>query len=77
VFDQALNLSAHGEMAIREALIGLGSWGAGAVFQMTEYQESNNSKVMLVTDWKELVTQVSVVFLTFSQYFFYDFLFFT
>jgi len=35
-------------------------WGAGAVFQLTEYDDSHKAKVMLIKEWKELVTQVSV-----------------
>ena len=33
-------------------------WGAGAVFQLTEYEDSHRAKVILIKEWKELVTQV-------------------
>jgi len=56
-------MRAQGEVIIRDALRELDMWGAGAVFQLTEYEDSHKSKVMLIKEWKELVTQVSIVLL--------------
>jgi len=58
---QELNLRAQGEVIIRDALRELDMWGAGAVFQLTEYEDSHKAKVMLIKEWKELVTQVGIV----------------
>ncbi|XP_077984893.1 cytoplasmic dynein 2 heavy chain 1-like [Glandiceps talaboti] len=49
---------AQGEVSIREALRELELWGAGAVFQLTEYVDSHDQPLMLIKDWKELVNQV-------------------
>lgn len=46
-------------MIIRDALRELDMWGAGAVFQLTEYEDSHKVKLMIIKDWKELVAQVS------------------
>jgi len=54
-------MRAQGEVIIRDALRELDMWGAGAVFQLTEYEDSHKAKVMLIKEWKELVTQVSVL----------------
>ena len=59
---QELNQRALGEVIIRDALRELDMWGAGAVFQLTEYEDSHKAKVMLIKEWKELVTQVSFVY---------------
>jgi len=56
-------MRAQGEVIIRDALRELDMWGAGAVFQLTEYDDSHKAKVMLIKEWKELVTQVSVILL--------------
>jgi len=56
-------MRAQGEVIIRDALRELDMWGAGAVFQLTEYEDSHKTKVMLIKEWKELVTQVSVAWL--------------
>ena len=36
-------------------------WGAGAVFTLTKYSDTNGSEVMLIKDWRDLFNQVSVV----------------
>ena len=56
-------MRAQGEVIIRDALRELDMWGAGAVFQLTEYEDSHKAKVMLIKEWKELVTQVSTALL--------------
>jgi len=56
-------MRAQGEVIIRDALRELDMWGAGAVFQLTEYEDSHKAKVMLIKEWKELVTQVGIVLL--------------
>jgi len=56
-------MRAQGEVIIRDALRELDMWGAGAVFQLTEYEDSHKTKVMLIKEWKELVTQVGIVLL--------------
>ncbi|PAA68244.1 hypothetical protein BOX15_Mlig013490g1 [Macrostomum lignano] len=53
-----LNLRAQGEVSIREAIRELELWGAGAQFQLTDYEDSHNRKVSLIKDWKDLVSQV-------------------
>ncbi|XP_071126281.1 cytoplasmic dynein 2 heavy chain 1-like isoform X2 [Mytilus edulis] len=53
-----LNQRAQGEVTIREAIRELDLWGAGAVFSMTEYEDSNKNSIMLIKDWKDLVSQV-------------------
>ena len=45
-------------MTIREAIRELDLWGAGAVFTLTEYEDSNKTNMMLIKDWKDLVSQV-------------------
>ena len=45
-------------MTIREALRELDLWGAGATFQLTEYEDSNKRSLSLIKDWKDLVNQV-------------------
>ncbi|XP_071846316.1 cytoplasmic dynein 2 heavy chain 1-like isoform X2 [Apostichopus japonicus] len=49
---------AKGEVSIREALRELDVWGVGAVFSLTEYSDSQDRQIMLIKDWKDLVTQV-------------------
>ncbi|XP_071483964.1 LOW QUALITY PROTEIN: cytoplasmic dynein 2 heavy chain 1-like [Diadema antillarum] len=49
---------AKGEVSIREALRELDVWGVGACFSLTEYSDSKNNQLMLIKDWKDLVTQV-------------------
>ena len=55
---QELNQRAQGEVTIREAIRELDLWGAGAIFSMTEYEDSNKNSMMLIKDWKDLVSQV-------------------
>jgi hypothetical protein len=57
-FLQELNQKAQGEVTIREALRELDLWGAGAIFALTEYEDSHKHVIMLIKDWKELVNQV-------------------
>ncbi|XP_013392185.1 cytoplasmic dynein 2 heavy chain 1, partial [Lingula anatina] len=53
-----LNQRAQGEVTIREAIRELDLWGAGAVFALTDYQDSGSNKIMLIKDWKDLVNAV-------------------
>ncbi|KAK3801155.1 hypothetical protein RRG08_006872 [Elysia crispata] len=53
-----LNQRAQGEVTIREAIRELELWGAGAVFSLTDYEDSNKNKMNLIKDWKDLVNQV-------------------
>lgn len=55
---QELNQRAQGEVIIRDALRELDMWGAGAVFQLTEYEDSHKAKLMVIKEWKDLVSQV-------------------
>ena len=47
-------------MSIRDALREMELWGAGAVFSLTKYADTNGSEVMLIKDWRDLFNQVSV-----------------
>ena len=60
VFLQELNQRAQGEVTIREALRELDIWGAGAVFTLTDYEDSQKAKLKLIKDWKEIVNQVEL-----------------
>ncbi|KAK7096855.1 hypothetical protein V1264_003902 [Littorina saxatilis] len=53
-----LNQRAQGEVTIREAIRELELWGAGAVFSLTDYEDSHKNNISLIKDWKELVNQV-------------------
>ncbi|XP_010727382.1 cytoplasmic dynein 2 heavy chain 1 [Meleagris gallopavo] len=53
-----LNCRAQGEVTIREALRELELWGVGAVFTLTDYEDSQGKTVMLIKDWKDIVNQV-------------------
>ncbi|XP_013915709.1 PREDICTED: cytoplasmic dynein 2 heavy chain 1 [Thamnophis sirtalis] len=53
-----LNSRAHGEVTIREALRELELWGVGAVFTLTDYEDSQNRMIKLIKDWKDIVNQV-------------------
>jgi dynein heavy chain 2 len=55
---QELNQRAQGEVTIREAIRELELWGAGAVFSLTDYEDSKKHNITLIKDWKELVNQV-------------------
>ena len=61
-----LNQRAQGEVTIREAIRELELWGAGAVFSLTDYEDSNKNKMNLIKDWKDLVNQVNLI-LVFKQ----------
>ena len=61
VFLQELNQRAQGEVTIREALRELDIWGAGAVFTLTDYEDSQKAKLKLIKDWKEIVNQVDAL----------------
>ncbi|XP_033632471.1 cytoplasmic dynein 2 heavy chain 1-like isoform X2 [Asterias rubens] len=49
---------AKGEVSIRDALRELDLWGVGAAFALTEYSDSQSVVIMLIKDWKEIVTEV-------------------
>lgn len=53
-----MNCRAQGEVTIREALRELELWGVGAVFTLTDYEDSQGKTVMLIKDWKDIVNQV-------------------
>uniref|UniRef100_A0A672TN04 Cytoplasmic dynein 2 heavy chain 1 n=1 Tax=Strigops habroptila TaxID=2489341 RepID=A0A672TN04_STRHB len=53
-----LNCQAQGEVTIREALRELELWGAGAVFTLTDYEDSQGKTIRLIKDWKDIVNQV-------------------
>nr|AAU93603.1 cytoplasmic dynein heavy chain 2.2 [Leishmania mexicana] len=53
-----LHARAYGEIQLREALQDMRKWALEAVFSLTAPTESA-SKVRLITDWKEIMTQVS------------------
>ena len=44
-------------------------WGAGAVFSLTKYSDTNGSEVMLIKDWRDLFNQVSIVAFIFIKNF--------
>lgn len=58
VWKQDLNSRAHGEVTIREALRELELWGIGAVFSLTDYEDSQSRMIKLIKDWKDIVNQV-------------------
>ncbi|KAF2973673.1 hypothetical protein EK904_004515 [Melospiza melodia maxima] len=53
-----LNCRAQGEITIREALRELELWGVGAVFVLTDYEDSQGKTIRLIKDWKDTVNQV-------------------
>ncbi|XP_038617598.1 cytoplasmic dynein 2 heavy chain 1 [Tachyglossus aculeatus] len=53
-----LNSRAQGEVTIREALRELDLWGVGAVFSLTDYEDSQGRTLKLIKDWKDIVNQV-------------------
>ncbi|XP_019385809.1 PREDICTED: cytoplasmic dynein 2 heavy chain 1 [Crocodylus porosus] len=53
-----LNSRAQGEVTIREALRELELWGVGAVFSLTDYEDSQGRTIVLIKDWKDIVNQV-------------------
>lgn len=65
---QELNQRAQGEVTIREAIRELDLWGAGAIFSMTEYEDSNKNSMMLIKDWKDLVSQVICFIVNYSNF---------
>ena len=66
---QELNNRAQGEVTIREALRELDLWGAGTTFALTEYEDNNKHKIMLIKDWKDLVNAVSHLLLLYLKLF--------
>lgn len=58
---QELNQRAQGEVVIRDALRELDMWGSGAVFQLTDYEDSRKAKLMVIKEWKDLVSQVNKI----------------
>ena len=55
---QELNSRAQGEVSIRDALRELDLWGAGAVFSLTSYKDTNSKELQLIKDWRDLFNQV-------------------
>ncbi|XP_009895076.2 cytoplasmic dynein 2 heavy chain 1 [Dryobates pubescens] len=53
-----LNCRAQGEIIIREALRELELWAVGAVFTLTDYEDSQGKTIRLIKDWKDIVNQV-------------------
>uniref|UniRef100_A0A7M5UV62 Cytoplasmic dynein 2 heavy chain 1 n=1 Tax=Clytia hemisphaerica TaxID=252671 RepID=A0A7M5UV62_9CNID len=53
-----LNNRAQGEVTIREALKELDLWGAGAVFVLTSYTDTNKKELQLPKDWRDLFNQI-------------------
>ncbi|NXC70641.1 DYHC2 protein, partial [Anhinga anhinga] len=53
-----LNCRAQGEVTIRESLRELELWGVGAVFTLTDYEDSQGKTIRLIKDWKDIVNQV-------------------
>lgn len=53
-----LNNRANGEVSIRDALQELEIWGASALFSLTEYEDAKNTKIFIIKEWKEILTQV-------------------
>uniref|UniRef100_A0A8D0H431 Cytoplasmic dynein 2 heavy chain 1 n=1 Tax=Sphenodon punctatus TaxID=8508 RepID=A0A8D0H431_SPHPU len=53
-----LNSRAQGEVTIREALRELELWGVGAIFTLTDYEDSQGRIMKLIKDWKDTVNQV-------------------
>lgn len=53
-----MNCRAQGEVTIREALRELELWGVGAVFTLTDYEDSQGKTIRLIKDWKDIVNQV-------------------
>ncbi|KAM9321467.1 cytoplasmic dynein 2 heavy chain 1 [Gastrophryne carolinensis] len=53
-----LNSRAQGEITIREALRELDIWGTGAVFTLTDYEDSHKRTMKLIKDWRDIVNQV-------------------
>ncbi|NWH26647.1 DYHC2 protein, partial [Grus americana] len=53
-----LNSRAQGEVTIREALRELELWAVGAVFTLTDYEDSRGKTIRLIKDWKDQVNQV-------------------
>ena len=61
LLSQELNQRAQGEVTIRDALRELDLWGAGAVFQLTEYEDSQKNTIQLIKDWKDLFNEVKLI----------------
>ncbi|KAI9364365.1 dynein heavy chain and region D6 of dynein motor-domain-containing protein [Zopfochytrium polystomum] len=53
-----LNGRANAEVQIREALQELDMWGAGALFNLSEYVTAKGETVKIIKDWKDTITQV-------------------
>ena len=53
-----INNRALGEVSIREAMQELDIWGASAIFSLTDYITSYGSRINLIKDWKETLTQL-------------------
>lgn len=49
---------AQGEVSIREALRELELWGAATAFTLTDLDDSQGKKLMVIKEWKEIINQV-------------------
>lgn len=45
-------------MIIRDAIRELEHWGAGAVFSLTDYEDTNNQMIKLIKNWKDIFNEV-------------------
>ena len=50
---------AQGEVSIREAFKELEMWGASSEFVLTDYEDSQGKKLMIIKEWKEIINQVN------------------
>ncbi len=50
---------AQGEVSIREALKELELWGAATEFTLSEFEDSQGTKLTVIREWKEIINQVS------------------
>ena len=64
---QELNNRAQGEVTIRDALRELDLWGAGAIFSLTAYNDTNGKELQLIKDWRDLFNQVLIPLYHFYQ----------
>ena len=55
---KGLHAKAQGEIQIREALAEVRAWAHETTFELTKPQSCISGKVMLIKDWKELLTHV-------------------
>ncbi|OAF64022.1 hypothetical protein A3Q56_08273, partial [Intoshia linei] len=53
-----LNQRAQGEISIREVLKEIELWAVNAYFQLNYQQDSNNHKISIIKEWRELHNQI-------------------